>query len=152
MTMNRPNGAFHSDFRVQAADERKARRGLIDIDPNTKTATIHAAMDGEDEATEVAFDWDVCPTCRGDGTVTDPAVDAGGISGQEMARRGPEFQRRYMNGSYDTECPRCEGRRVVPNLQPQGEEEEAAVEAFHRALNARRETDRMRRAEKAMGA
>jgi len=56
--------------------------------------------------------WEVCSTCRGEGTHVNPSIDAGGLSADDFAD-DPDFSEDYMSGVYDQPCNRCEGRRVV---------------------------------------
>lgn len=139
---------FHTDSRVQARDRAKRFNEHVDLTENEKIALVSA---GGLEV-EVPFDWTLCSLCEGDGTVTDPNVDAGGISSREMRRRGPEFRRSYEQGDYDIPCPKCQGKRVEPDLQPKTEDQKDVVRALRDQLQAARETDQIRRAERAMGA
>lgn len=139
---------YHTDSRVQAGDRAKRFKEHVDLDEERKIALVSAGG----LAVEVPFEWDVCSVCDGEGTVTNPNVDAGGISTREMNRRGPEFRRSYERGDYDVDCPKCEGRRVEPELNPQNGAQEDVVEVLHETLRRAASTDQMRRAEKAMGA
>lgn len=139
---------FHTDSRVQARDRAKRFKERVNLKEDEKIALVSA--DGLE--IEVPFDWTVCSLCEGDGTVTDPNVDAGGISAREMARRDPEFRRSYERGDHDISCPLCEGRRVEPDLSPKTEDQQDVVDALRDRLQAAREIDQARRAERAMGA
>jgi hypothetical protein len=120
----------------------------VDLDEDRKIALV--SVSGLE--LEVPFGWKVCSVCEGDGTVTNPNIDAGGISGREMRRRGPEFRRSYERGDYDIDCPMCDGRRVEPELDPKTEDQEDVVDALRDRLQDAREIDQTRRAERAMGA
>lgn len=54
--------------------------------------------------------YEVCPHCRGEGTVVDPSVDCSGISFDD---HDPHFQDDYMSGAFRITCTRCDGLRVV---------------------------------------
>jgi hypothetical protein len=139
---------YHTDSRVRAEDARKRRDEYVTIYEEQKEALLEVS--GMEVL--VPIRWEVCPQCDGDGSVVNPSIDAGGISQQEMARKGPEFREDYLSGKYDQKCPQCKGRRVTPELDPRNQEQREAVEALRERLEEAREVDRMRRAEKAMGA
>jgi len=86
---------------------------------------------GNESLGTVPFEYKVCPTCRGTGTVVDPSVDERGIDPARFAG-DPEFAEDYFGGAYDEPCPQCEGENVVPELTPSGEEEERVVGEFRR--------------------
>jgi hypothetical protein len=139
---------FHRDSRVQARDEKSRWNDHVDLNEDDKIALVRA---GGMEV-EVPFEWEVCPQCDGDGSVVDPNIDAGGLSRRDMRRRGPGFREDYFSGKYDVDCPRCEGRRVVADLNPQKDAQEDVVEVLQETLRREASTDQMRRAERAMGA
>lgn len=136
---------FHNDRRTRAGKEKKRRDRYVTINPGEKKVTIEV----QGLVSKVPFQWKRCDTCRGDGTVTNPSIDAGGISEREMQRRGPRFREEYFGGAYDRQCPECKGRRVVPDLQPSNEAQKDVVRALHETLQAATETDAARRAERA---
>lgn len=58
----------------------------------------------------------VCPRCKGNGSIGNPAFD--GMTGDdiaEMGEEGYEFLAEYTTrgGIYDVPCPECKGQRVV---------------------------------------
>lgn len=59
--------------------------------------------------------WAVCPVCKGRGSHVNPSIDAGGIC-RELFDDDPDFADQYWNGDYDQTCTRCEGKRVVPEV------------------------------------
>ena len=61
--------------------------------------------------------YQVCPTCNGRGTHTNPNIDCGGITASEWAEWGPEEQDYYMSGGYDVTCSHCNGQRVIQELE-----------------------------------
>lgn len=75
-------------------------------DPRVRATYVAPPEDG------TKFDWEVCPLCRGRGTVVNPNIDAGGV---DMGWRGedPDFHDDYINGVYDVACPQCLGRTTV---------------------------------------
>jgi hypothetical protein len=70
-------------------------------------------MENGDEI-ELPTHWAVCPVCDGNGKHVNPAIDAGGLSEEMMG--DPDFIDGYMSGVYDQTCNRCEGKRVVPEV------------------------------------
>jgi len=107
---------------------------------------------GEEVLGTVSFEHKVCPTCRGTSTVVDPSVDEHGIDPAQF-ERDPKFAEDYFGGTFDKQCPHCEGENVVPELSPSGltpsgEEEEEIVEEFlrrQRKVTRSREIQRQER-------
>ena len=60
---------------------------------------------------EVRTKFEVCSMCEGSGKVTNPNIDAGGIS-QDDFYDDPDFEEDYFSGRYDITCPHCNGKRV----------------------------------------
>lgn len=58
--------------------------------------------------------WAVCPTCQGQGTHVNAAIDSQGLTAEDFEYAGPEFAEDYFSGVYDVTCAECGGRRVVP--------------------------------------
>ena len=59
--------------------------------------------------------WAICGECRGDGTVVNPSIDAGGISVDAFCE-DPEFYENYMTGKYDIACNYCNGSGKVREI------------------------------------
>lgn len=57
----------------------------------------------------------VCYRCNGKGVHDHPAF-SNGITGDEMAEAGLEFQEDYLSGMYDVVCSVCKGQNVVPEV------------------------------------
>ncbi len=55
---------------------------------------------------------EVCPQCRGRGTIVNPAVDGNGLTAEDFGQ-DPEFLDDYLGGVFNIPCPECSGRRVV---------------------------------------
>jgi len=51
--------------------------------------------------------WIICFTCRGDGKVTNPMIDACGLDQDQLDDR--DFMDDYEAGVYDITCHTCEG-------------------------------------------
>lgn len=99
----------------------------------------------------IPFRWAVCDTCSGRGQHVNPSIDCGGISGEDFDA-DPDFAEAYMGGAYDVTCGECQGRRVVPELDPHTLEERAAVQALEKQEHADAAYERECRAERAAGA
>lgn len=78
-------------------------------------------LDEEEVESEVAVPicFVVCPSCQGKGSYVDPAIDAQGLTPEELAE-DPEFAENYLQdgGLYDITCAQCRGLRVVPEVDP----------------------------------
>ena len=68
-----------------------------------------------DLETALPMKWAVCPVCEGEGKHVNPSIDAGGLSSEDFCE-DHEFAEAYMDGVYDVTCNRCEGKRVVPDV------------------------------------
>jgi RecJ-like exonuclease len=88
----------------------------------------------------------VCPTCNGNGSHVNPAVDGHGISPDEFAE-DPEFAESYFQGVYDVACEECHGKRVVdvvavdeltPKMRERYERQQDAEAADRREIAAER--------------
>lgn len=53
----------------------------------------------------------ICPTCDGEGTHVNRAIDGNGLTAEDLADE--DFRESYMSGAYDVPCEECRGRRVV---------------------------------------
>ena len=62
----------------------------------------------------VLIRFEVCPVCTGRGNYVNPAVDAHGITRDEMNDLGEDFFNDYRSGVYNIPCGLCKGDRVVP--------------------------------------
>jgi hypothetical protein len=85
-------------------------------DPRVRNAgrnKVPTTYDDDGNEVELPWHWGVCPTCDGKGTHVNPSIDAGGITGSDMAD-DPEFFEDYMGGRYDVTCSQCGGRTTVP--------------------------------------
>jgi hypothetical protein len=89
---------YHSDPRTQGPAKTPV---LYEFDENG--AVIER---------ELPTHWEICPVCQGEGKHVNPAIDAGGISGETFAE-DPEFAEDYMSGVYDVVCNHCNGRTTV---------------------------------------
>jgi hypothetical protein len=100
--------------------------------------------DEEREPRWIPVKYEVCPTCEGKGSHTNPSIDASGISWEE---EDPDFREDYLGGVYDVPCYQCHGNRVVPMPADDGE-----VEEWIAWEKAELDYQRMCAAERRMGA
>lgn len=56
---------------------------------------------------------DVCWTCGGKGSYVNPAIDASGLSSDDLYD-DPDFADDYWGGRYDVTCGTCHGNNTVP--------------------------------------
>ncbi len=56
------------------------------------------------------MDWELCPRCRGNGTIVHPALS---VWTAEDRDNDPEGFEQMMEGHYDIKCPECNGLRVI---------------------------------------
>lgn len=66
-----------------------------------------------EDTIELPWRWEVCPVCDGKGTHVNPAIDCGGLTGEDFAD-DPDFCHDYFAGAYDQPCNHCGGRTTVP--------------------------------------
>lgn len=101
---------YYGDYRVQARERGKWYSRIVNRD--FVEAEVFDSETGDTETREVRVKREVCPTCGGIGTHTNPSVDCGGISGSEFDD-DPEFAREYFRGTLDVPCYECNGERVI---------------------------------------
>ena len=92
----------------------------------------------------------VCPSCDGEGSYVNPAIDGHGISADEFYYEwGDEEQEMYLTGGYDVTCDVCLGRNVVTVLDT--ERVSPDIVAFYDDyIGGALETDAIMRAEERM--
>lgn len=116
----------------------------------SETALIYDLVDddGDEFQIEVPCKMAVCSTCQGRGRHVNPAIDAGGLTEEDLNDHWSSEEREgYFHGAFDTTCNDCKGKRVVPvaNLDalPEAErkmiieyeeEEEASAREWAREL------------------
>lgn len=128
--MNLETFNYYSDSRVISAMSGDTRL-VIKTDKRAGVVYLNARLIGSPEveskyglyfeSTEegLVFKFDapirneICSRCDGDGSVCDPAIDAGGI---DFSSLDPEFEEAYMAGRYDIVCPHCKGNRIVHGI------------------------------------
>lgn len=68
--------------------------------------------DGDFEEIELPSKWAVCDLCGGAGKHVNPAIDAHGLSAEDLAD-DPDFRDDYFGGVYDVPCAQCQGRTTI---------------------------------------
>jgi hypothetical protein len=94
--------------------------------------------------------WAICDECRGDGTVVNPSIDAGGISSEEFFE-DPEFAEDYMAGKFDVACNYCSGSGKVRVIDRDACDPEKLAE-YDDEVEGYYECEAESRAERMMGA
>ena len=96
---------------------------------------------------------EVCPRCRGNGTITNPSI--GAITGEEWERDWSEQEREwYMEGVYNVPCPTCDGQRVivVPDEEHLTEDDRAYLAEYRAQQQSLREVEHIMEMERRAGA
>jgi hypothetical protein len=99
---------------------------------------------------EIPFVWAVCDLCRGKGSHVNPSIDCNGLTGEDFDE-DPDFAESYMRGDYDVQCGQCNGRRVVPELNPTTADQKAALDVLDEQEADDAAYERECRAERAAG-
>lgn len=116
--------------------------------------------DDEDceEETELPAKYEVCPTCLGKGTHVNPNIDGHGISQEEWEHEWDEESKEmYLYGGYDVQCRKCDGLRVILEIDEEliynygTDEQRKALQWHHKSLKEEADYRRMVAAEIAYG-
>lgn len=99
---------------------------------------------------EVPIVFEVCSTCRGKGTHTNPAIDCCGISSERFAE-DPDFAEDYFGGVYDVPCNECHGNRVAPAID-YNHADKNIIKEYERKIQADIDYAMMCAAERRLGA
>lgn len=134
---------YHSDHRVRAG-----RRGAWydELLPGMKATVTLEDEDGEEVTHTVPIKFEVCPTCDGKGTHTNPSIDCNGLSRDDLYE-DPDFAEDYFSGRYDVPCYECGGERVVAECA-----DEAVLAKLQKKWEEDAYFDRIQEAERRMGA
>lgn len=68
--------------------------------------------DENDNELRVGAHYEVCGTCRGNGSHVHRGIDGHGLTADDFAE-DPDFGEAYYSGAYDVPCEECDGQRVV---------------------------------------
>lgn len=80
-----------------------------------KTFTGYSKCGGIEYTFKLPITRIVCPKCRGNGTHVNPSVDGHGLTAEDFAD-DPDFAESYFSGVFDVVCKRCDGLRVVDEI------------------------------------
>jgi hypothetical protein len=83
-----------------------------------------------EEELEVSIKFIVCQVCNGTGKHVNPSIDSHGITSEEF-HEDPDFEEDYFSGVYDVTCYKCNGLRVIPDI----DEDKTSKEIVQRYLN-----------------
>lgn len=136
---------YHRDPRVIARDTA----GLF-LSTDARTMTGVVVIDDEEHT--IGMHFEVCDLCGGRGSHTNPSIDAGGLTGEDMADWDDEDRERYFGGGYDVACYECKGARVVPAPRARDDAERAILAKIEEFEREAAEDAALRAAERAMGA
>jgi len=98
---------YQNDHRVRGGQER----WWTEI--NEQKMVVRHKYDSKDnKQIWYRFKYETCNTCNGKGKHVNPSVDCGGLTREDLYDGG--YAEDYFSGSYDVECYKCEGQRVIP--------------------------------------
>ncbi len=122
------NCNYEIDSRVRAG---RSRAWFKSLNRNTMRATVALRWWDDDDTeieqdVEIPFTWAVCPTCRGNGTHTNPSIDCNGLTAEDFAE-DPDFAEDYFGGRYDVTCYDCGGERLTPAIDRDNIDAETAA-------------------------
>jgi hypothetical protein len=83
--------------------------------------------------------WIICFTCRGDGTVTNPAIDANGLDQDQLDDE--DFMEGYEAGRYDITCHTCDGTGKLEGSKADATRQRLRDNAADRRLAAMEDGD-----------
>lgn len=108
---------------------------------------------GEEIPARLPAEWEICSTCRGNGTHVNPAIDGNGISPEQFAE-DPDFAESYFAGHYDVRCADCNGtgKVLVPVRPADDSDRSAELVAYDEKLADDAAYERMCEMERRMGA
>jgi hypothetical protein len=145
--------SYELDGRVSDAREMADHRSHMTLDERRMVLTVRLIdEEGLERTVELPAEFKTCHTCRGRGKYVNPAIDAGGLSAEDMA--DPDFRHDYMTGLYDITCATCGGKRVVPEVRRNqlSKEQQEALRELDQAKRRDAEIRQIERAERMMGA
>lgn len=85
--------------------------------------------EGHDGAFPAKVLTDACWQCGGKGTMVNPSIDAGGISG-DVFDDDPDFREAYFSGAYDVTCSACRGNGHSREVQLLDERVQAVLDEW----------------------
>lgn len=134
---------YEDDSRVRAGRNRQDKMVVTLYDDDAEGDEVEIEV-------ELPTRFEVCPTCEGRGSHTNPSIDCNGLSSEDF-EQDPDFREDYFSGVYDVQCYGCGGRRVVPVVDERRCDPKH-LELYYRQLEARAELEGMYASERRMGA
>lgn len=130
-----------------------ANRGEFDKFHNVSTTYGLAQVRVYDDETDeekmvtVAITMCDCPVCYGRGTYVNPAIDAGGLTPEQLREFDDDdgyyeedddgnvisYGNSYLDGAYDQVCSACGGQKVYPEIDRERTDPEALALADEQA-------------------
>jgi DnaJ-class molecular chaperone len=107
-------------------------------------------INDEDEEVQLPTHWQICDTCRGEGTRVNPAIDGNGLDPHDPDL-DEDFWDNYWGGTYDVKCSDCDGLGRVKVVNEEALSPEVLA-AYHEHLRDYHETEAIYRQERMMGA
>ena len=100
----------------------------LKVDERTMTASLTLENeDGGEEEIVLPVRYEVCWRCKGRGSHCNPNIDGNGITAGEWAEWDDEEKDTYLSGGYDVVCEKCDGRRVLPEVDRENADEKAVT-------------------------
>ena len=139
----------HGDSRTINARYQREFDAGCDLKRMTFTF-VRETENGEETSYTLPVKMEVCPTCKGRGTHTNPAIDAGGYcdDGDDCDEYG---ENRYFSGFYDMVCQTCHGRNVVAVIDRHMADMDT-LNVWYKKCEDDEEFEAISRAERRMGA
>lgn len=111
-------------------------------------ALLDAMADGEITKCKIIYEWEICDSCRGNGS---SSRHLGVISIESWNEWNDEDQDFYLGGGYDKICDRCDGSGKIRNLDNERlpEDVQAFIEEYYKDAS---DSIAIRRSEMYMGA
>lgn len=108
---------------------------------------LDAMDDGEITRCRIAYEWEICESCRGDGY---HSKHLGVISHEQWNEWSDQDQDFYMSGGYDKKCDRCDGSGKIKVLDTESlpEDVQEYIDSYYKDVA---EDIAIRRSEMYMG-
>ena len=88
----------------------------------------------EEEMVTVAVTMVPCPVCQGRGSYVNPAIDAGGLTPEQLSEfDDDDGGNSYLDGAFDQTCSACGGTGVYPEIDREKTNPEALALADEQA-------------------
>jgi len=100
---------------MDVRDMAQSLRWWNSLDGLTAYLTLRDCVDDEGEPTlmSIPIVMEVCTTCRGRGSYTNPNIDRNGLSREDF-EEDLDFAEDYFSGVFHIRCEHCQGTNVTP--------------------------------------